>query len=361
MRRGESRGSQLVVAVLIAVVVIGTVPAVVAGQSAPQAGGTVVVEEGETVDDLQAVGGTVIVRGTVTGDVSAAGGDVRIEESGQVDGNLEGGAGSVTIAGTVDGDVETGAGSVRVTETGVVGGAFTAGAGTVVIDGTLEDDAEIGAETIRLGETASIAGDLRYDGDLEGNTDAVAGDIEEDPSLGVDVAPTIQPFATWLFAAYAFAVNLVLGAILLALFPRFSGRVASSVATGPLRTGLVGLGVFVGVPILLIALAITVIGIPLSIIGILIFALLLWIGAVYGLFAVASWVLSLVGLGNRWLALIVGLLVGAALSRVPIVGGVFNLLVLLLGLGAIARALYGHRRNVRNRRAGTGSDEPAMD
>ena len=353
--------SRLTIAILIAVVAIGAVPATVAAQSNAQAGGTVVVEEGETVDDLQAVGGTVVVRGTVTGDVSAAGGDVRIEESGQVGGNLEGGAGSITIAGTVDGDVEAGAGSVRVTETGTVGGTFTVGAGTVVIDGTLEDDAEIGAETIRLGETASIAGDLRYDGDLEGNTDAVAGDIEEDPSIGVDVGPTIQPFASWLFTAYAVAVNLVLGAILLALFPRFSERVADRVATGPLRSGLIGLGVLVGVPVLLIALAITVVGIPLSLIGALVFGLLLWIGVIYGRFAVAAWALSLAGLGNRWLALVVGLVVGALLSRVPIVGGVIDLLVLLLGLGAIARALYGHRRDARARRVGTSADEPTTD
>jgi len=45
-----------------------------------------------------------------------------------------------------------------------------AGVGSATIDGTLESDAEIGAETIRLGESASIAGDLRYDGDLEGGT-----------------------------------------------------------------------------------------------------------------------------------------------------------------------------------------------
>jgi len=355
MKRGANAGLRLVVALLVAVVVIGTVPATVAAQSNAEVGGTVVVEEGETADDLQAVGGTIVVRGTVTGDISAAGGDIRIEDTGQVDGDLEGGAGSVTIAGTVDGDIEVGAGSVTVAENGTVNGTFTAGAGTVVIDGTLEDDAEIGADTIRLGETATIAGDLRYDGDLEGNTDAVAGDIEEDPSLGVDVAPTVQPFASWLFAAYTFAVNLLLGAILLALFPRFSDRVADRVATGPIRTGLIGLGVFVGVPILLIALAITVVGIPLSLIGILVFALLLWIGAVYGLFAVAAWILSLVGLGNRWLALIVGLLIGAGLTLVPIVGDILNLFVLLLGLGAIARALYGRRR------ADTGPAEPTAD
>ncbi|OAQ53084.1 cell shape determination protein CcmA [Natrinema mahii] len=364
--QGERYGSRLVVAMLVAIVIIGIGPLTVAAQSNGQTGGTVVVEEDETVDSLEAFGGSVVVRGTVTGDVSAVGGDVRIERTGEVGGDLETAGGSVTISGTVDGDVDAGAGSLTITEDGTVGGAVTAGVGTATIDGTIEGDAEIGAETIRLGETASIAGDLRYDGDLEGNTDAVAGAIEEDASLGVDVAPTIQPFASWLFTAYALAVNLLLGALLLGLFPRFSDGVADRVASGPLRSGLVGLAALIGIPVLLIALAISVVGLPLSLVGSFVFALLVWIGIVYGRFAVAAWVLSLVGLGNRWLALVVGLVAGALLSRlpVPIVGEVIGLVVLLLGLGGLVRGLVGGWRTARNRdreRSAPGSDEPTAD
>jgi len=115
---GNDSLSRFAVAVLVARVVFGTVPATVAAQSDARTGGTIVVEEGETVDSLEAFGGSVVVQGTVTGDVSAVGGDVRIEETGQVNGDLEAAAGSVTIAGTVDGDVEVGAGSFTVTESG---------------------------------------------------------------------------------------------------------------------------------------------------------------------------------------------------------------------------------------------------
>ncbi|WP_339105377.1 polymer-forming cytoskeletal protein [Haloterrigena salinisoli] len=352
----------LLVVALVGIVVAGTVPMTVAAQ-ADRTGGTVVVEEGETVDSLEAFGGTVIVEGTVTGDVSGVAGDVRIE--GDVGGDLEVAAGSVTIAGTVEGDVEAAGGSVTITEAGVVGGTTSIGAGTVVVDGTLEGDAEIGAETIQLGEDASIAGDLRYGGDLQGNTDAVAGDIEQDSSVGVDLAPTIQPIASWLFAAYALALNLVLGAALLALFPRFSDGVADRVSSAPGRSGLAGLGVLVGVPILLIALAITVVGIPFSIVGAFAFVLVVWLGIVYGRFAVGAWLLSLVGVGNRWLALVVGLVIGAALGLIPIVGGVLDLLVLLLGIGALAVGLYSHWRTARKRdrepRHGVGPDGPTID
>ncbi|MDG5817914.1 polymer-forming cytoskeletal protein [Natronococcus sp. A-GB7] len=351
--------------VLLVVVLLGTLPTGVAAQSESTVGGTVVVGEGETIDELEAVAGTVVVEGTVTGDVSAAAGDVRIESGGEVGGDLEAASGSVTIDGAVGGDVDVGAGNVAVGEDGTVGGEFTAGAGNVVVDGTLEGDAAIGAETITLGEDAAIAGDLRYNGDLQGNTDAVAGSISEDPSLGFDIAPTLQPLASWLVSLYTLALNLLLGAALLALFPRFSDGVAERVARDPVRTGAVGFGVLIGVPILLVAAAITIIGIPFSIVGGFAFALVVWIGIVYGRFAVAAWLLGYADLENRWLALVVGMIGGAILAQVPFVGGLLNFVILLLGLGALAWGLYAHRRTPGTRepehRDRIGPDEPASD
>lgn len=350
----------LVVTVLV-VVVLGTMPLSVAAQSAGQSGGTVVVEEGETVDDLEAFAGTVIVDGTVTGDVSAVAGSVQI--NGEVGGNVEAAAGSVRIDGTVDGDVEAAAGSVEIAEGGTIGGDLSAGAGSVTIDGTLEGNAEIGADTIRLGDEASIVGDLRYDGSLEGNTDAVAGDVTEDSSIAGDLTPTVQPIASWVFAVYALAANLLLGAALLTLFPRFSDGIADRVATDPIRSGAAGLALLVGVPILLVATAITVIGIPLAVVGAFAFAFVVWIGIVYGRYAVAAWLLSAVGFDNRWLALVVGLVGGAVLALIPFVGGLLNLVIFLLGLGALAVGLYAHRRTVREResRGEIGSDGPTVE
>ncbi|ELY50305.1 bactofilin family protein [Natronorubrum bangense] len=356
----RNRFSQAVVIVaVVALVLVGTIPAPVVAQSDAQTGGTVVVDEGETVDELEAFGGTVIVEGTVTGDVNAVAGEVRIE--GDVGGNVEAAAGSVTIDGTVDGNVETAAGSFTLAEDATVGGNVAIGAGTAVIDGTIEGSAEIGAETITLGENAAIAGDLRYGGTLEGNTDAVAGEIEQDPSIGVDLTPTIQPIASWLFSLYVLALNLLLGAALLALFPRFSDRVAGRVASAPIKSGLTGLGVLVAVPILLIALAITVVGIPFAIVGAFGFALMIWIGVIYGRYAVAAWLLSAVGVGNRWLALVVGLVGGAALAQLPYVGDLLNLLIFLLGLGALTYGLYSHRRASRDEPRGVTAEGPASD
>lgn len=335
--------------ILVGLVLVGS-PAIVtttAGSadaiaSANGFGGSIVVSEGETVSSVDGVAGGIIIDGTVDGDVSGVAGDVRIR--GTVDGDVDVATGNLYIAGTVTGDVSAGAGSIHLTDSGAIEGSMTAGAGTVRLDGTIGDDASIGAETITLGDGAAIDGDLTYDGTLEGNTGAVAGSTTQDSTLGVGLAGDIQPLASWLFAIYAFVLNLVLGAILLAVVPGFTTGVAARARRRPLQTGAVGLGVLFIVPVALVAIALSVVGIPVSLIGALLFALVLWIALVLGRFALGAWLLSLVGVERPWVALLVGLVVGALLTQLPWLGGVFNFVLLLLGLGGLAIGLYTSRR-----------------
>ncbi len=344
MGRSAWRGTLLVVC--LAVMLVAFVPGVAAAQSG--VGGSVTVERGETVSGVTGAYGTIVVEGTVDGDISGLAGNIIIREDGIVEGDLEAAAGNVRIAGTVRGDVSTGSGSVHLTETGVVEGQFRVGAGTVRIDGTVGGDAEVGAETIRLGEDASIAGSLTYDGRLEGARDAVQGEITRDRSLGPDIVADFGPIATWAFAINAFLLNLFLGVVLLGLFPNASDRIAGRVTTRPARSGLIGLGVLLGGPILLVATAITVVGIPIAVAGVFAFLLLVWIGTVYGRFAVGTWLLSLAAVDNRWAGLLVGLVLAVLLWQIPIVGGLLNVGIFLLGLGAVVGTLVARRREVES-------------
>ena len=333
---------QLFVLFVVTVVTVSLFSGVGAAQEG--VGGTLVVGSDETVSSVSGVYGSIVVKGTVTGDVSGVAGDVTIREGGVVEGNIDAAAGSIRISGTVQGDVSTGTGSIHVTDTGLVEGDFKVGAGRVRIDGSINGDAEIGADTIRLGEKATIDGSLTYNGDLQGNRAAVQGDITRDPSLGGGLFEFVLPIGSFIFTVNAFILNFLLGALLLAVFPNFSASVADRVATRPARTGLVGLGVFLGVPLVLTLVAITVIGIPISIAGILLFLVISWIGLVYGRFAVGAWLLSLADVDNRWAALVVGLLLGVALWQIPVLGGIINLVIYLLGLGALVLGLVSHRR-----------------
>lgn len=309
-------------------------------------GGTIVVEEGETVeDDLSAVGGTVVVEGTVDGDLSAFGGNVVVGETGTVLGNVDGAAGNVRIVGEVGGSVNVAAGSLFVGPDAVIEGDLNAGAGSIDLAGTVDGDVEVGAETLVLRETAVIEGDLRYGaeefvdegGTVEGSV--VQTDAEFDP------VPTPPG---WVLTVYGFLANFLLGAVLLLVFPAASVGIATRARSEPIYVGAIGLVVLVAVPIVLVLLVLTLIGIPLAIVGAILFALSLWIASVYGRFAVGTWLLSYTEVDNRWLALLVGLLAVGIVEQVPFFGALIAFLVLLLGLGAlalVARGAYRHRRS----------------
>lgn len=331
--------------VLLAVLVaLAAIPAPVAADET-RTGGTVIVEEGETInDDLTAFAGTVIIRGTVNGHVSAFAGNVFVE--GRVNGDLDAFAGNVRVNGTVTGGINAFGGNVLVAEGARVGGNLEAAAGNVVLNGEVVGDARVGAETITVGPSAVVAGDLAYDGNLELAEEAqIDGQVREEDDLGLGFSGPAIP--NWVGWAYSFFVNLALGAAVLLVFPRFSSGVAAQATAGPLRCGGVGLLAFVGIPILLVILFISLVGIPLGLIGMLVYAVLLWLGYILGSFALGQWAVDLADADSRWLALFVGLLAVSVLGLVPILGPLVQFVVLLVGLGAL---VMGGRRRYQGRR-----------
>ncbi|MCJ0618331.1 polymer-forming cytoskeletal protein [Haloarcula hispanica] len=358
--RHASGGLRVATLALVSLVLLSTVAGTVAAQSYQGASGTIIIGPDETYDSVEGVAGTVIVRGTVTGDVETAAGTVHVTEAGEVGGNIEAAAGTVRIDGTVGGNVSVAGGTVEIGETAQIGGHLEAGAGFLAIHGTVDGTVRAGAEEFVLGPTASVGGDVRYDAatftrDPEAT---IGGSVVQDESIGDSAGPDSGEFAlpSWIGVVYGLLVNLLLGAILLAAFPSFSARVAGHVAERPAKSGGVGLLTLVAVPVVLVVLLFTIVGIPLSLVGAVIFGVAVWVAVVYGQFAAGSWALSLADRENRWLALVVGLIGFAILGAIPVVGWVFELLALLLGLGALALTLresYQRRGNVADGRQTT--------
>lgn len=360
-------GVLLVVGLLLA----GSVPTLALAQETDEnretrAGGTVRVGPGETVSgDLDATGGTVVVAGTVDGDLEAIGGTVVV--SGTVTGDVTAVAGSVTIEGDVGGSVDALGGNVLVRDGARVGGSLEAAAGAIQLDGEVVGNARLGGDEVTLGPTAVVGGNLEYDAETFDVAPgaSVAGTTTQNDDLsfnvgspfagGVDFAvPTIPPIVA---VAYGFLANLLLGAVLLLLVPRFAEEVVDVGTNEALKSGGVGLLTLVGVPILLVVLLLTVVGIPLSLLGFVVFAFALWVGQVFGAYLVGTKALDLADRPSRWGALVVGLLALAMLELVPLgLGGIVSFVVLLLGLGALALALYDRSRGERRRTTGVADD-----
>ncbi|WP_267646291.1 bactofilin family protein [Halolamina litorea] len=344
--RASHRTRRIASIAAVFVVLLSLVSGVAAAQTG-QFGDTIVVAEGETVDGLEGVAGTIVVRGTVTGDVSGAAGTIRITETGTVEGNVQAAAGTVIVAGTVEGDVQVGAGSFDLTDTGTVVGNLDVGAGAVTVDGAVEGDVQAAGTSVRIGPNADVGGEFRYDAETfeRGPGATVAGGVVRDPSLGgaTDGFVSIS-VPSWVDDVYSFFADLVLGIVLLLAFPRFSETVADRTIDGAASAGVIGLVALVGVPILLVIALITIVGIPFALVGIVLFALSLWVGSVYGQYAVGRWALSVTESESRWVALFAGVLGFLVIGLIPIVGGLAEFIVLLLGLGALLSSLYGRYR-----------------
>jgi cytoskeletal protein CcmA (bactofilin family) len=328
-----------VVAVLfVLALLLAGMPGLAAAET--RTGGSVVVGEGEVVDeDLQVFAGSVVVRGTVDGDVEAVAGSVRIE-------------------GTVTGDVNAAGGTVTIAEGAVVDGSVNAGAGDVVVAGTVAGDANVGGETVRLLDTAEIGGDLTYDGELVREEGAVVGGSVAVAQSGVEVTPVdFGPLAP-VVQFYGLLASLLFAAVLLLVLPGTADRVAATALAEPLRAGGAGLLTFVAVPLVLVLFAITIVGIPITVVGAVLFAVVAWVATVYGRLALGNWLLAFADVENRWAGLLVGFLVLFVLGFVPLVGGVADVLVLLLGLGALALVAY---RAYRGRSGERASEPPVAD
>lgn len=303
-------------------------------QGGTYTGGTVVVE-GPIGGDVRVFAGTVIVRGTVDGDVQVYAGSVQVP--GEIRGNLEAYAGTVVLDGEVTGDVSV-------------------ASGTLAIDGRVGGVVRSASARTQLGENAVLTDDIRYSGDLEraqGST--VDGETVSDPTL--QVGPVIfPPVAGWFFTAFVALAHLSLGVALLLAFPGYARAIGDRVATDPLLTGAAGLGVLVGVPVVLALLAVTLVGIPLALVGVFLYLVLLWVGLVYGRFAIGYWLVRRAGRDSPWLGLLVGVVAFAVLVELPAVGPLLQLATLLLGLGAIG---VGAGREVRRRRGELEDQEEA--
>ncbi len=299
-------------------------------------GGTVTVEENETVEDLTVAGGTVIIDGTAEGELRVVGGTVTIDGDTE---NVSVLGGDVRITGEVSGDLQVVGGNVWISDTATVDGSVSVASGSLTLDGTVQGDLESGSGTITLGPGAEIGGDLTYAGELDVQPGAeIEGDTTRDPVTMI--GPLEYPEGLELvIVAYTLLLNLLLGAILLAAGPRFALAVSGRFRDSTLSSAGLGLLVVVGVPVLLGLFAVSIVGLPLSLVGILLFLVFLWIATIYGRFAVGMWLLSLANVRNRWVGLLIGIITISLVSRVPYVGGLIAGLVSLLGIGAVTLAL----------------------
>jgi cytoskeletal protein CcmA (bactofilin family) len=282
--------------------------------------------------------GDVVSRGTED-NVSTVAGNVEVH--GQVEDDVHSGFGDVLVMGKVLGDVEADFGDVSIE--GPVDGDVDADFGDVYINAPVDGDVDVGHGDVELGPNARISGDLACEsGEITGNTDAVQGDITAkamELDLDESHGPNVLGFVGWLFAALAFVACAVLAAV---VAPRPLAAAARRVGETPGRAfvyGIVSLPVFF---VLCVVLAVSIIGIPLILLLAPAYVAVLFAGALVAAFFLGTRILMFTGryrVGNA-MAAVVGALILAATTYIPILGDLILYALCLLGTGAVIMAIF---------------------
>lgn len=318
-------------------------------------GGASVQIDGDVEGDLISFGQKLTVNGHITGDVIAFGQFVRV--NGRVDGNVRAFANVVSLSGPVGKNVSVFAGSTDLDSKSQVGGGMMLFVGDATLDGRLSrdllgfigrtvingfigGDLRLTGDHLTIGDRAEIDGKASYKGQHQ---PTVSQRAKLASPLEIEIVkrrPNYSSVRYYLKQALSWGAAFAFGLVLILLMPGFFTDVVRS-ARRYLPASLLGVATLVGVPFLAILACITIVGLAVGVGG-----LLLWIVALYSAQVfVAAWLGELLmgapaGTGAVIGRLAVGLVILKVVGMLPYVGPLIKLLVLFLGLGSIAMALY---------------------
>jgi cytoskeletal protein CcmA (bactofilin family) len=300
-------------------------------------GGAITVN-GSVNGGVIAAGGTVVLNGKVARAVRAAGGDLSI--SGAVGGDLvvAGGQVKVTSTASIGGDVLLGAGSVRIA--GPVRGYIKGGSGDVVLSSEVGEDVELGVDRLTLASTAVIRGDLTYISEDEASVQPGSQVMGQTTHRLPEARPEkLAPAFGIVGRVLGFVMALIVGIIIILVARRRASSIADSVRDKPWQSLGWGALVLIATPIAILLVLITVIGIPLGLIGLALYLIALYLAQVFVALTIGSLILRRSAADeNQGLligALAIGLAILSLLGLIPYLGFFIGLATVIFGLGAL--------------------------
>ena len=259
----------------------------------------------------------------------------------------------------VDGDVWIAA--RRVAMSGKVDGDVSIRSQDALINGEIDGTVTFYGSRLTLGPDAKIDGDVNYYAASRADIDPgaeISGKVSENAWSSRKAEPRAMPQdrhsprewedrsrSGWSAPGYRVSAGgAVVFGILAALFallaPEGSARLRDGFTENPLLAFLLGLAWIVGVPVLAVAVALTIIGIPAAFILILLWPLGVIAGFLTSIVAAGAFIWTKLGaVGEGALGRVIGVAIATfvfwiALSM-PIAGGLFWLAIVTAGIGSI--------------------------
>ena len=274
-----------------------------------------------------------------------AGNSINIENATAKDAFIAGSM--VNIQSSTIRDLYVAGATVRI-DSDLSGKAYIA-ADSVTINSKIEGDVEVAADKIRIGKEAVINGTLKYpkDADLNISETATVNSKKSYKSMEY-VKFTITKEAALkakiIANLYAFFAMLIIGFIFLSISKKFFGRVADLDKTAGTiaKQCLTGLVFLIVLPISAIIIMLTLVGIPLSIVSLLLYGILIYLSVLPTAYYLGKFAFK-DKIKNDYLLLLVSLLIIYVLKMIPVIGTIVGLISLLFGLGAYFNLLIRNK------------------
>jgi hypothetical protein len=327
-------------------------------------------------NDLIAMGPSVMIDGTVEGDVIAFTRDLTVtghvtgdviaftEEAlidGIVDGNVRVFARGVNLQGAIGKNVTVFGRSVDLISKANVAGGMIALAGEMDLDGKIQRDllgivggtdldgliggqAWLRGGSLTVASTAEIRGPATFVGPQQPVVESgakLASPIRTE--ITQETRQNRRSAARVAFRAiFSYAAALVVGILLLVIFPGFFRATLREVGGIGLPIGIGALALIAGVFLVVLGILLVIIGVGAGVAAAMAYAPILYVAQVF----VGTW------LGNKIMGepaavtssviarMAVGLLIFRALGFIPVLGGFVWLAVLLWGTGAVLLGFY---------------------
>ncbi|MFC2002110.1 hypothetical protein ACFLUZ_06400 [Chloroflexota bacterium] len=355
--------------IVMLVMVFAVVPAAAAELRGED---TVIIASGDVIDDdLYVASDRTIINGTINGDVLAAGDTITV--NGKINGsiiavgstiNIDGevthavrvAGGNVNISGNVGGDLVVAGGQIDIASTAIIGRDLVFGAGNIQINAPVGDDVkggggevtiknvvagnvEIGAKNLVINSTANIRGNLIYvsenEAEIQPGAKIRGTTTQKMPEVKEPVVPTLGIWGKVI----TFLMTLLAGTVIILIAPQRATAVAASIRRKPWLSLGWGAIILFATPIAAVVTFITVIGVPVGLIGLTFYGIAIYLSQIaVGLF-IGYWIIGYFSnVESRGIlvgALALGLTVLTLLKLIPYVGFPLWLATALFGIGAM--------------------------
>ncbi len=343
---------------------------------------TTTIRAEQTIDeDAYIFGNDVTFNGTASRDLISATQDFDLGETARVGGNVNVAANDVRLAGTIERSARMAARDVVITGTvggdlvvaaqrlrieagarvtgdliiavqdvdilGEVGGQIRGQADTLTLtNAVVSQDILVAVDDLDVLGTTVVSGAIRYDSDSDAtiaDTATLTGPVERsDPSGPSAAGVSVGGGVVWDIVRLL--SMLMTGLVVVLVAPVASSAVADGVRRRFPATLIAGVVAIVLVPVLALVLVVTLIGIPVSIVALVLFGIALYLSQVFVGMAIGRTILPRgwrsYGRGYNILAMVIGVTLIALLRLIPVpfLDLAVGVIVALLGLGGLFTA-----------------------